>query len=210
MIVRRSWPIRVSAPSLIRHSLRLPTNSVQIVTNTTVDASGRSVTLDCQNKSRHFEVTNGATLRLINLSLINGRFVGAVGPTNKQGFPGMGGSIYNSGGALELAGCKFMSNQVSGGAGGSYESDPPNLDFGSRGGSAYGGSIYSENGRVSMTNCVVANNTALGGTGGGLFIAGYTGGGGDGFAGAIYSTNGQTSLSGVRFDNHIIAHKETL
>src|SRR4051794_27644428 len=43
-----------------------------INTNTTVDATGHSVTLDGANIARHFAVTNGVTLRLVHLKLING------------------------------------------------------------------------------------------------------------------------------------------
>ena len=69
-----------------------------------------SVSLDGNTAVRHFVVTNGATLRLINLNLIHGRSAGAIGGTNQSGNPGWGGSIYNAGGTLELVGCSFTNN----------------------------------------------------------------------------------------------------
>ena len=87
------------------------TNTLVITRDTTLDGTGRKVTLDGGNLTRHFVVTNGATLRLINLTLANGRLAGA------QGDPGLGGSIYIAGGALDLTGCQFINNQVIGGQG---------------------------------------------------------------------------------------------
>jgi hypothetical protein len=172
-----------------------------IATNTTLDASGHTVSFDGRGITRHFVMTNGATLRLINLTLMNGIFVGANGQTNKPGNPGWGGAIYNSGGRLELIDCKFMSNLVVGGIGG------PPADFGGigdamAGGPAYGGAVYSVDGQVSATNCLFANNSSIGGRG---FEnqPGDAGGGGESFGGAICSTNGGLTLTGVTFTNNV-------
>jgi hypothetical protein len=67
--------------------------TILISTNTSVDASGHSVSLDAENGRRHFAVTNGAILRLINLTLSNGQYVGAKGQDGQAGEMGLGGSI---------------------------------------------------------------------------------------------------------------------
>src|SRR5262249_45046633 len=70
-------------------------STLQITKETTVDATDRQLTLDGGGRMRHFVVTNNAMLRLISLSLANGRHVGAAGLTNQEGSPGLGGSIAN-------------------------------------------------------------------------------------------------------------------
>jgi hypothetical protein len=52
------------------------TNTIVITRDTTIDGTRRSITLDGQNAVRHFVVSNGITLRLINLRLISGRAEG--------------------------------------------------------------------------------------------------------------------------------------
>jgi nitrous oxidase accessory protein NosD len=89
-----------------------------VTTNTTLDATGYTVALDGGNAVRHFVVSEGVTLRLKNLALLNGGFTGAAGETNQPGKPAFGGSIYNGGGLLELEHCAFSGNQAVGGKGG--------------------------------------------------------------------------------------------
>ena len=169
-----------------------------IATNTTVDATGRAVSLDGGNVVRHFAITNGSTLRLINLTLANGFYQGTIGQTNQSGDPGLGGSICNSGGRLELMDCTFLSNRVVGGTGGvvTFNRDS------TAGGLAFGGAVYSTNGYVWLTNCVFANNTCTGGQGAPA-LDGNTGKGGNAFGGAIYMSNGQTTLMKVTFTNNL-------
>jgi len=66
------------------------TNAFVVATNVTLDATGRAVSLDGGGIVRHFTVTNGAVLRLINLTLANGRAAGADGQTKPAGQPGVG------------------------------------------------------------------------------------------------------------------------
>jgi uncharacterized delta-60 repeat protein len=183
------------------------TKTIVIATDATLDASGRSITLDGQNAVRHFVVTNGVTLRLVNLKLANGRYTGVAGQTNQTGQAGWGGSIYNLGGILELIGCAFLSNQVTGGTSGPVNSYDPFLQ-GMDGGPAYGGAIYSMNGQLSVTNCLFANNRCTGGSGYPDVPASgnplpYSGGGGDSFGGTIYSTNSLLTLVEVVFTNNV-------
>jgi hypothetical protein len=172
-----------------------------ITSDTTVEAVGRETALDGGNVTRHFVVTNGATLRLINLTLKNGRFVGAQGQTNQPGEPGLGGSIYNSGGRLELVKCQFIENHVLAGNGGFYGLQGPGLGYpikGTQGGAAYGGAVYSANGETLATDCFFVSNSCTGGQGESAADT-YTGGGGDAFGGAIYSTNGVLEIIGATF-----------
>jgi uncharacterized delta-60 repeat protein len=183
------------------------TKTIVITADATLDASGRSITLDGQNAVRHFVVTNGATLRLVNLKLSNGWYAGADGQINQTGQAGFGGSIYNSGGILELIGCTFLSNQVTGGTSGPVESSDPFVK-GMDGPPAYGGAIYSVNGQLFITNSLFANNRCTGGSGNPIVPPQgenwpYSGGGGDAFGGTIYSTNSLTSLVGVIFTNNV-------
>jgi hypothetical protein len=147
-------------------------------------------------------VTNGATLRLINMKLINGRYPGADGQTNEPGNPGWGGAIYNSGGILELTDCKFINNQASGGKGGvaNYSVTFP---YDTSGGSAFGGAIYSTNGQVFATNCLFAGNSVAGGQGNADSPGLYTVAGGTSMGGAVFSTNSVLSMTGVTFTNNL-------
>ena len=62
-------------------------HTLVITTNLTLDATGRQIYLDGQNLIRHFTITNGAALRLINLAMINGYSAGTNGPPSKNGSP---------------------------------------------------------------------------------------------------------------------------
>jgi FG-GAP-like repeat len=172
------------------------TNTVAIRTNTTFDASGHTVSFDGGHLVRHFTLAEGATLRLINLTLANGRFAGADAQTNQIAGPGLGGAIYSVGGKLELIDCSFIDNEAVAGNGG------PPLLFGMWGGAAYGGAICSIDGDVSATNCTFTGNACTGGRGSEQNPAGYSEPGGDAFGGAIYITNGVLSLLRSSFTNN--------
>jgi fibronectin-binding autotransporter adhesin len=181
------------------------TNAIVVTTNATLDATGRSITLDGQSRVRHFVLTNGLTLRLINLTLANGRFVGSDGQTNQPGDPAFGGSIYNAGGTLELTGCKLINNQALGGNGGLPVSTNhpaiPGEPKGTDGGPAYGGAIYSSNGGIRMTGCLLSGNTCAGGKNTQAESGGF---GGDDFGGAVYLTNATMSMFEVIFTNNTV------
>jgi len=184
----------------VNGTIRL-TNTILITANTTLDGTGRSISLDGNNAVRQFAVTNGATLRLVNLTLINGRFVGAAGQTNQPGNPGLGGAIYNSGGALELVGCKFISNSVLGGNVGPPTCIPPGgcIEISrTSGGPAYGGAIYSTDGQLYATNCLFVGNQASGN------IAFEGRDSYDSYGGAIFSTNGVVELESTTFTNNVV------
>jgi uncharacterized delta-60 repeat protein len=179
------------------------TNSFVVATNVTLDAQDHSVSLDGGNAVRHFVVTNGATLRLINLTLMNGRFVGASGQSEQSaGNPGMGGSIYVSGGALDLSGCRFLSNKVVGGQGGWFAGVGGFDGWG--GGPGLGGAIGAADGQVRVSGCLFSGNSSTGGAGADIPPGGgFAGSGHYGLGGAIYTTNSVLSVSGSTFTNNV-------
>jgi hypothetical protein len=122
------------------------TEALTVAKDTTLDATGYSVVLDGENQVRHFVVTNGAALTLMNVTLSNGTFHGQDGTVVDQ--PGgwaLGGSILNLGGKLQLIGCVFLNNSALAGYAGDYIFAFPN------GGAAYGGAIYSIGGANSSS-----------------------------------------------------------
>jgi uncharacterized delta-60 repeat protein len=173
------------------------TNTFVIAHDTTLDGTGRSIKLDGQGAIRHFVVTNGATLRLINLTLANGRYAAPDGETHQPGSPGWGGSIYNAVGKLELLACHFLSNQVNGGRGGPGGRSPS-------GGRGLGGAIGSHDGEVWAENCTFTGNTCVGGAQGPGEFDIWWEVPGEGYGGALYSSNGLVNLTGVAFTNNIV------
>jgi uncharacterized delta-60 repeat protein len=145
-------------------------------------------------------VTNNSTLGLINLTLMNGRFAGAQGQTN-SGDPGMGGSIFISGGAVDLATCRFINNQAIGGDGGSFQFFGGVYGLG--GGPGLGGAVYAADGQVRASGCVFAGNSSTGGAGGPGDAGGGSGNGGNALGGAIYTSNSALSLTGSTFTNNL-------
>jgi hypothetical protein len=170
------------------------TNTLVVSTNTTLDGTGRKITLDGGNAVRLLSVTNAVTLRLVNLSLVNGHSEGTKGQTNQSGGPALGGAIYASGAVVELSGCIFANNHSIGGAGGTV-SDAPG------GGPAYGGAIYCADGQLLATSCFFSGNSATGGMSL-LPHIGESSQGGDAVGGAIYSTNTSMRLADVIFTNN--------
>jgi hypothetical protein len=159
-----------------------------VVTNTTIDGTGHSVVLDAGGLTRHLLITNAPTVQIINLTLINGRAVGAAGGTNQSGADAWGGSIYSPWAELSLLNCSFASNAVTGGLSG------PGLTAVAGGGSAYGGAICLLGGPLLVKDCVFTCNTAIGGLGSVPRSPAYYplpgGPGGDAYGGAIYCGDG--------------------
>lgn len=177
-------------------TVRLP-EALSITKDTTVDATGHTVTLDGGNAVRHFVLTNQVTLRLVNLTLANGRFAAANGEINQGGGYGQGGSIFNLGGTLEVVGCTFTNNQALGGHAGT------NTGGGNpAGGAAWGGAIYSVDGALWAKECLFADNQCTGGDGVVEAEFRWSGGGGAGLGGAIYGYNSELRLEGVTFTNN--------
>jgi fibronectin-binding autotransporter adhesin len=178
------------------------TNTLLILQDTSLDASGSYVILDGAGAVRHFVVTNNATLRLTNLTLTNGCFRAAEGEPNQRGNPAFGGSILNSGGRLELVSCCFISNQAIGGNAGP-PAYVPGQRFYNDAGSAFGGAIYSTNGSVVVSNCRFWRNRCSGGQGGVDQLNSSTRGG-DAFGGALCCTNSSLALTGSTFTANVV------
>jgi hypothetical protein len=173
------------------------TNWLVITTNTTLDATGHTVSIDGGNAVRHFSVTNGATLRLVNLSLVNGRFAGT------NGGMGFGGSIYSAGSQVELLNCRFLSNNAAGGKGSTFSIDPPFVLVPADGGPAAGGAIYAIGGSLSLSHCLFVGNASKGGEGGTEVFGRVNAPGGDAVGGAICVTNCALTALNVSFSNNI-------
>src|SRR5262245_49591142 len=75
------------------------TNTLAVTTNAIVDATGHEVTLSGDNQVRIFNVSTGVVFGLIQLTLANGRAVGAPGLDGQAGF---GAAINNEQGLVSL------------------------------------------------------------------------------------------------------------
>lgn len=109
---------------------------------------------------RVLTVTQGTTVTIDSLAIINGQAVNGAG-------------IYNEG-TLNLNNCRVSGNSAIG-------------NDGPTGESASGGGIYN-NGNLTLNHCLLYDNQAQGGNGINDSSP-YSGNGGDGYGGSIYSTN---------------------
>jgi hypothetical protein len=177
-----------------------------ITTNTTVNATGHDISFDAGHQMRHFVITNGVTLQLINLNLINGSRSPSSGALAENGEFGFGGSIYNDGGIVELLSCNFIGNRTVGGEGGPADRlQEPGVSA-TFGGIGSGGAIFSINGELRATNCRFANNSAAGGKSHG---SNENPDPPDGSAsgGAISAVNSLLTFSETTFTNNLIVHE---
>lgn len=148
--------------------------------------------------SRVFNIGSGMTIIIANLTISNGRVVGADGLLDESGADAEGGGILNYG-ILNLANCLLSKNSAIGGNGG-HSLDSEN---GGAGGAAIGGGIANK-GTLNLTGCTLSNNSAAGGIGGdsrGGGLAFYGGVGGAGNGGGI-SSQGSLSLENCTFSNN--------
>src|SRR4051794_38367896 len=133
----------------------------------TLDGTGQNVSISGNNTVRIFSVRRGAQLTLVNLGLINGRYVGtngANGSPAQPGEPANGGAILIDDGTVNLFSCVLSNNSVVAGIGGN-DSSISNLQAGV-GGRGQGGAIYVSNGILNATKCTFSKNQAMGGAGG--------------------------------------------
>lgn len=143
------------------------TSTKIIVTDTILDASAAGGTIGTTSGIRLFTVSPGASLTIIGLTLSNGAFAGVNGTNGSGGGWAFGGAIYNNGGSFLASSTTFLSNSVTGGAGGAGDSGLGGVaGSGGGGGFAYGAAIYNLAGLVQLTNCVFRGNNATGGAGG--------------------------------------------
>lgn len=164
-------------------------STITVSQDTTVDAGGRTITIDGNNSVRLFLVNSGIKFTIKNVTLSRGRQTGADGVSGSAGNPASGAGIYNNG-TLTLIGCALQTNNVTGGLGST--SGPSGGD----GGSAFGAAIFNNGGTLNITNSSFSGNTAVGGGTASGPIA--TTGGAAGGA-AISSTLGTVNVDGVSF-----------
>jgi hypothetical protein len=165
-------------------------STITITTNVTLDASGRTVTINGNNAVQLFAVPPGVKFTLKGLTLSAGQSTG-------------GGALYISPGAEVLVtNCLFGgngavgANGVAGNDGNDGGTVGQNGSNGTTGSQALGGAIYNL-GILTALNSQFLTNRATGGTGGGggnggdgVFEGGNGGNGGAGalgHGGAIYS-----------------------
>lgn len=187
-------------------------NTIHITEDTTLDASGHTISLSGQDTVRILQTAPGVSLTLAGLRFVRGRSAlgaalyndgatvnaigcafsenqarGADATTPAPGESAAGGAVYNTG-TLQLKGCVLATNVARGGAG---FSDVSTSGDGTSGGCASGGAVFSS-GILRMADCVVNGNRAVGGHGGEgdhTWDVGYGGGGGDGCGGAVAGRN---------------------
>lgn len=147
--------------------------TINLATNTVLDASGQSVTLSGGGAVRLFNVRPGVNLTLLSLTLANGK------STN-------GGAIYNDWGAIYATNCTFSGNSAVGTAGTNGVAGASDSGIGRDGGkgtdgvAGAGGAIYNL-GALQLYRCTFTSNSASGGNGGA---------GGDGGDGGLSGGNG--------------------
>jgi hypothetical protein len=164
-------------------------STINVVSNTVLDATGRQVTLNGRNATRLFTVGNEAQLALNSLSLTGGSNY-------------LGGAVYVDGATLVASNCVFSRNTAAGtnGVRGIDQATVAGAGLdggtGENGQDGQGGAIYN-GGVAKLYQCQFLTNKAAGGAGGaggnagnGSFRGGNGGHGGNGAAGqggAIYN-----------------------
>ncbi|HET8897930.1 MAG TPA: choice-of-anchor Q domain-containing protein [Rhodanobacteraceae bacterium] len=168
---------------------------------TVLGPGAERLTIDANQQSRIFELTNNATATLSGLRLIHGQITGRNGTaTDPDGGDAYGGAIrVGAGASLQLVRCVLSHNAATGGFGFSSFSDTAG-----RGGTAYGGAIASA-GTVSLLGTTLDDNKALGGQGGSLSVGeNSAGAGGMSMGGAIHSTGAFDIVNTQLLRNHAI------
>jgi predicted outer membrane repeat protein len=177
----------------------LITSTLVVTQNVTLDASGRSVALS-GNRVRIVEVTNGATLQLINLTLDRGLAEGTNGAIGQVGGRGAGAGVLLAPNATLIAtGCHFSNNRAVGGRGGDGHTG---MGLPARpGGPAEGGAIFG-GANLFLTNCMFTFNTATGGLGGILPGAPEMESTGSGLGGCISMADGVLAVANSLFTSN--------
>ena len=175
-------------------------NTIVVSTDLILDATGHAVVLDGRSSVRIFDVTSGARLHLINLTLSNGRATGTTGGAGQSGGPGHGGAVRVQSATVTALNCRFSSNRAVGGDGGPAS----DIVLPGIGGPGEGGGIFCAPGQVRLTNCVFAGNAAIGGNGGAAPPGVMQFGGPAGIAqgGAICAGGSQISLIDCDFSGN--------
>ncbi|MDB6032065.1 MAG: hypothetical protein JWM16_2403, partial [Verrucomicrobiales bacterium] len=183
------------------------TSTLNISNHLVLDGTGHNIVINGNNAVRLFQVAPGAYLELVNLSLVNGRYVGTKGVNGANGTqaqPGEsanGGAILVQNGNVLLTSCILSNNSVLGGVGGSYSG--PDMLGAKSGGAGNGGAICVINGELSATGCVFARNWAMGATGGNTFKDLSFAPPGSSYGGAVCNVGGNLKLTNNVFVSNL-------
>ena len=169
------------------------TNTININTNTVLDATGHAIVISGSNAVRLFVARYDVAFTLKHLALADGFAAGADATTSGyDGGAGFGGAL-TTGGTLIAVDCNFVRNRAAGGHG--------PINYPNRGGAGAGGAIYG-GGDIRLTNVTFFGNEAQGGRGG-TSLGGdpaQGGSGGDSLGGAIHMGWGFFTADNVRFE----------
>ena len=160
------------------------TNSLDILTDITLDGSGHNVVISGGDQYRIFSVKPLINFLVRNLTLSQGVHRGA-----PNGGSGVGGAIYNDRGIVIVENCTLTQNSVVGAKGGT-------TSLGRPGGPGRGGAIYNSFGKLTLTNCTLIGNRATGGPGEDSTAPLAPGGsGGRGEGAAVYNDGGTVTFA---------------
>jgi hypothetical protein len=145
---------------------------------------------------RLFDVANGATLRLNNLTVQNGL---SFGDPPSGPYAGYGGAIFNQG-SLVLSGATVQNNMAQG-ANGANGTKHHGVD--QPGSPAYGGGIFSAGTALTLENgTVIQNNEALGGNGG-TTPGGPGANGGEAAGGGVFVSSGTVTFTSTTLASNL-------
>jgi len=196
------------------------TTTKSISADTTLDATGHTVTISGNNAVRLFTVNAAVNFSVYNLTLANGTSTngGAIynsgtlvvsnsvfsGNSASNSANGLGGAVYNNVGSLTLLNSSFSNNSCRGGDGANGTAPAP-VGNGQSGNAGAGGGIYNNAGSVNVTNCTFFGNSATGGRGGNggdgflSFSAGNGGNGGLASGGGVSTVAGTLTVVNSTF-----------
>lgn len=123
------------------------TNVLNIRFDTVIDASGHNIEISGNDATRLLQVTNNISLRMVGLTLRNGRADTTFAA---------GGALFASAGDVSFVNCKILNNSAFGPVGGVGLNGNTNVE-------AFGGAIYSA-GNISFTSCSAQGNIASAGS----------------------------------------------
>ncbi len=140
------------------------TNTLQVFSDVTIDATGHSVVLSGGGSNRLFNVHAGRKLQLIGVTIANGRVAGT--NANPGSFSGAtfgftggsaeGGGVLVSNAAFTARSCVFQNCSVQGGKG----ADTTSPVHGGFAGLASGAAIYGTNSSITLFDCTFKYNSA--------------------------------------------------
>src|SRR5258708_175253 len=141
---------------------------IVIATNTSIDATGQSVTLSGSRMNRVLCVYSGIALNLTGLSIANG--MASTSACTEDS--GAGGGIFSAG-SLTLTHSRHSRNSATSGGGSANESGMVAVTNSTLSGNSAtsGGGIANQSGMVTLTNSTLSGNSATGAAGG-IYSAG--------------------------------------